>query len=81
MIKKIIIAVLSLLTIGFAALTASRLAMDYNENGVYFDGVVTYDTDAIVVYGLITFTLLAATIGLQSVRRKEKFKPSRRHKT
>ena len=48
--------------------------MDYSENGVYFDGVVTYDKDAILVYGLITLTLLIITLGLQLLWNKRKSK-------
>ena len=70
MIKRIVIIVLSLGTIYFATLTIKRLALDYNENGVYFDGVVTYDTDAILGYGLITGTLLIITVGLQLIWKK-----------
>ena len=70
MTKRIVIFILSLLTIGFAVVTISRLTMDYNENGVYFDGNMTYDTDAIVGYGIITGTLLLLTVVLMIVWRK-----------
>ena len=59
-----------MLTIGFAVVTINRLTMDYNENGVYFDDNVTYDTDAIMAYGIITGTLLLLTVGLMIVWRK-----------
>lgn len=62
MIRKIITFLLSLLTVGFAMLTYHRSTMTYNENGVFFDGETTYDTDAVVAYGIITALLLLVTI-------------------
>ena len=58
------------MTIGFALLTIEHSMIDYNENEVYFDGVVTYDTDAVVAYGFITGTLLVITIGLILIWKK-----------
>ena len=56
--------ILSISTMIFAITTFNRISMDYNENGVYFDGSVTYNSQAIIVYGLITIILLIFTIGL-----------------
>ena len=69
-IKKIIQIFLASATIGFAVLTIHRSMMDYNENGVYFDGVVTYDSDAVPAYGSITGILLVITVGLLLNRKK-----------
>jgi hypothetical protein len=57
-----LIAILSVLTIVFAAVTINRSRLDYNENGVYFDGVVTYNADAIIGYALITAIFFVLTI-------------------
>lgn len=43
-------------------LTVQRLTMDYNENGVYFDGEITYDTDGLLVYGVTTCFLFIMTL-------------------
>ena len=66
-IKQALILILSIGLIFFATLTIKRLTWDYNENGVYFDGETTYDQDAILVYGLITGTLLIIVVGLQLI--------------
>jgi len=63
MIRKTILFILSLGTIGLMILTIQRMTMDYNENGVYFDGEVTYDTDALLVYKVISILLLIITLG------------------
>jgi hypothetical protein len=72
-LKRILVVILSVVTIGFACLTISRMMIDYNENGVYFDAnsLVTYDDDAIPAYGIITIILLTVTIALILVGRKK----------
>ena len=57
MIRKIMLGILSIVAIGFLALTVSRMQLQYNEEGKYFDGEVTYDSDAIAGYGTITLAL------------------------
>jgi hypothetical protein len=69
-IKKIVIVALAVVTIGFAFLAIERAMWDYNESGVYFDGVTTYDTDAVVAYGFISGTLLVITIALTLIWKK-----------
>ena len=70
--RLILTIVLALATILCAALTLQRWRLDYNENGVYFDvdTAVTYDTDAIIGYGLVTVILFLATVGIRLVGRK-----------
>ena len=51
-------------TLTFLVLTIRRSMLDYNENGVYFDGAVTYDRDAVVTFGTITVALALVTIVL-----------------
>jgi hypothetical protein len=62
MLRKVIRCALSLLTIGLIILTVQRWAMDYNENGIYFDGETTYDSDALLVYTVITSLSMIITI-------------------
>jgi hypothetical protein len=69
MIRKLAIIILSLATVVFMLLTVERMRMDYNENGIYFDGVVTYNADSILSYGVITGVLLLFTLGLIILRK------------
>lgn len=62
MVRKVVIALLSLVSVAFLVLTCQRVMMEYNENGVYFDGEVTYDRDAVVAYGTLTGVLLLLTV-------------------
>ena len=71
MIRTIILFILSSVTIGFVVLTAQRMTMDYNENGVYYDGAVTFDTDALVAYMVISCVLVVVTIGTGLVWKKK----------
>ena len=64
MIQKFLMFILSLGTIGFVTLTIHRLTMDYNENGIYFDGEVTYSSDAILVFGLLASLFFILTIAI-----------------
>lgn len=70
MLRKTIITFLSLATIFFLILTIKRSTLEYTENGVNFDGIVTYNNDAILVYGFITAILLVLTIGITVVWKK-----------
>ncbi len=71
MLRKFIIVVLFLLSLGFMLLTAQRSTMDYNENGIYFDGTVTYSQDALLVYGILAGLLLISTLGVLLVRKNK----------
>jgi cbb3-type cytochrome oxidase subunit 3 len=44
--------------------------MDYNENGIYFDGLVTYDIAAFEAFSLFTFILFLITTTLIFFRKK-----------
>jgi hypothetical protein len=70
MIKPIVTITLIFLTTAFALLTIERVMMDYNENGVYFDGLATYNSDAVVAYGSVTCVLLVITAGIILISRK-----------
>lgn len=63
MFRKIIISILSLVTVGLLILTFQRMTMDYNENGVYFNGEVTYDIDALLVFATMTCFFIILTMG------------------
>jgi hypothetical protein len=69
MFRKITIPLVSFITLFFLYVTIERLTMDYNENGVYFDGTNTYDQDAIVVYSAITMVLIIITVAITLVTR------------
>ena len=62
MIRWLVAAVFAGLAILFAALTALRARLPYDEAGHYFDPVdaVTYDRQAVLVYGALA--LLAAVV-------------------
>lgn len=57
MIRGLVAAVFAGLAILFAALTAVRAGLPYDEAGRYFDPVdaVTYDRQAVLVYGVLAF--------------------------
>jgi hypothetical protein len=54
MARIIVISFSFVLAIGFAVLTVDRMLLDYNEQGVYFDGISTYDQDAVLAYTVIS---------------------------
>jgi hypothetical protein len=58
MVRTIAISATFVLAIGFALLTMDRMLLDYNEQGVYFDGATTYDLDAVFAYKMISLFFL-----------------------
>jgi hypothetical protein len=64
MIRKILIAISGLLAVICTAVTIVRTQWDYNENGVYFDGISTYDSGAIAAYGMFAGFFYVVTISL-----------------
>lgn len=60
----ILIIILALLTALFSWLIYTRIRMDYNSEGNYFDKktLVVYNEQALIVYGLISFVLLTLTL-------------------
>jgi uncharacterized membrane protein len=60
--RKLLISLLTIATIGFGSLSASRALMTYTENGTYFDGLVVYDVAARDAYLFLTVLLLIATL-------------------
>lgn len=64
MIRGLVTAVFAGLAIIFATLTALRVRLPYDEAGRYFDpaDAVTYDRQAIIVYGGLA--LLAAAVAV-----------------
>lgn len=64
MIRKFLILISTFITILLSILTIQRLRMDYNEKGVYFDGVTTYDSDAVVAFLTCTVISISITIFL-----------------
>ena len=64
LIKRVIVAILLIVSAVFAGLAYERSLLDYNDNGVYFDGITTYDTDAIDAYAGIAFLFFAAGMGI-----------------
>jgi hypothetical protein len=62
MARIIVISISFVLAIGFAVLTVDRMLLDYNEQGVYFDGITTYDQDAVVSYTIISAIFLIVGI-------------------
>lgn len=75
MIRGLVAAAFAGLAILFAALTALRACLPYDEAGRYFDPVdaVTYDRQAVLVYGALA--LLAAVVAVATVfwRRPARF--------
>lgn len=67
MIRGLVAAVFAGLAILFAALTVLRARLPYDEAGRYFDpaDAVTYDQQAVLVYGLLA--LAAATAAVVAV--------------
>lgn len=67
MIRGLVTAVFAGLAILFAVLTVLRARLPYDEAGRYFDPVdaVTYDQQAVLVYGLLA--LAAATVAVVAV--------------
>jgi hypothetical protein len=72
MFRKVTISLVSFITLFFLYMTIDRLTMNYNENGVYFDGMNTYHRDAIVVYSSITMVLIIITVAITLVTRPRK---------
>lgn len=60
----LILFVLVLLTTLFSWSFYTRCKMDYNSEGTYFDknALVTYNEQALLVYGIIAFILLTLTL-------------------
>jgi hypothetical protein len=74
MIRKILLLLLALTTLAMLVLTFQRINMDYDENGVYLEDGVTYDSDARLVYIAMTLFFLALLITtgmfLKAMRKK-----------
>jgi hypothetical protein len=74
----VLIIILALLTALFSWLFYTRIRMDYNSEGNYFDKktLVVYNEQALIVYGLISFVLLTlilmTTLKLKSIISKNK---------
>lgn len=74
----VLIIILALLTALFSWLIYTRIRMDYNSEGNYFDKktLVVYNEQALIVYGLISFVLLTlilmTTLKLKSIISKKK---------
>ena len=74
----VLIIILALLTALFSWLFYTRIRMDYNSEGNYFDKktLVVYNEQALIVYGLISFVLLTlilmTTLKLKSIISKKK---------
>ncbi len=74
----VLIIILALLTALFSWLIYTRIRMDYNSEGNYFDKktLVVYNEQALIVYGLISFVLLTlilmTTLKLKSIISKNK---------
>ena len=64
MIRWLVAAVFAGLAILFAALTVLRARLPYDEAGRYFDpaDAVTYDRQAVLVYGLLAFAAAVAAV-------------------
>jgi hypothetical protein len=56
--QKVVIAIFSCLTLFFGYVFLHRLNMSYNSEGKYFDteNLITYEEQAVTVYGLIALT-------------------------
>lgn len=74
----VLIIILAQLTALFSWLFYTRIRMDYNSEGNYFDKktLVVYNEQALIVYGLISFVLLTlilmTTLKLKSIISKNK---------
>jgi len=62
MLRKILIGVLVLITLGFMLVTINRMRMPYNEMDNYFDGVIVYHRQAILVFEFFTVVFFVLTI-------------------
>ena len=60
----VLLIILLLLTALFSWSFYTRCMMDYNSEGTYFDEntLVSYNEQALLVYGIITFILLTMTL-------------------
>ena len=60
----VILIILVLLTVLFSWSFYTRCMMDYNSEGTYFDknSLVTYNDQALLVYGIIAFILMTMTL-------------------
>jgi hypothetical protein len=61
---------LALTTLIFALITIKRATVDYNENGVYFDGQAGYDRDSVVAFGTLTVAFALLTLVVFVISRK-----------
>lgn len=64
MIRGLVTAVFAGLAILFAALTAVRARLPYDEAGRYFDpaDAVTYDRQAVLVYGVLAVAAVVVAV-------------------
>ena len=73
MLRFLLIACLVLAVI-FAVITVMRMRLPYDESGVYFDEerAVTYDTDAVLVYGVLAgiFSFVSGILYYLAKRKK-----------
>ena len=71
MIRGLVAAIFAGLAILFATLTVMRARLPYDETGRYFDpaDAVTYDRQAIVVFGLLALAAAALAIAAHVWRR------------
>lgn len=60
----LLLVILAILTAFFSWSFYTRIKMDYNSEGNYFDDetLVIYNEQAVFVYGIITFILLTLTV-------------------
>ena len=71
MVKKVFIFLLIILAFGALSLAVTRFFMDYNEQGLYFDGEVVYKEDAVLVYGLLGILWLISAVIFMRWRKKD----------
>ncbi|MCF8879828.1 hypothetical protein L5876_08390 [Hyphobacterium sp. SN044] len=64
MIRGLVTAIFAGLAILFAVLTALRARLPYDEAGRYFDpaDAVTYDRQAVLVYGVLAFAAAVVAV-------------------
>ena len=70
--RKLIITLLSLTSIIFIFVAIKRTTLPYNENGVYFDGTTTVDSDAVVVFSVLAAGFSLLTVCFVIVSRKKR---------
>jgi len=69
-ISRVVVVILLILAVCFAVVAFDASLLDYNENGVYFDGSTTHDTDTIVGFGFLAALLFAAAAIVALVARR-----------